>query len=200
MPPAEDMSTLLTAARRGDRHAAEELFPVLYRELRQAARGILRGWSPSHTMNSAALVNEAYLKLVGNAKLEVQDRHHFLALAAGAMRQIMVDYARARMTKKRGAGAPTVALDESRIAADRRSLEILSLDLALEALAQRSERLARLVELRFFAGLSSEDAAGVLEISKRTAMRDWRKARAFLSTQLRGDSASVVADAAELPQ
>lgn len=180
---------MLAAARRGDRTAVERLFPVVYAQLRRAASWELRRWRPGDTLNTTALVHEAYIKVLGRAQLEVQDRHHFYALAAKAMRQIVVDHARKRQAQKRGGDEAPITLHDSRHGADARAVEVLALDRALEALAIRSERLARLVELRFFGGFTFDETAEMLGLSRRTAHRDWRKARAFLYKELGGMSA-----------
>ncbi len=184
-----EIQEILAAARGGDDTAAERLFPLVYKQLRGTARRQLRRWRPGDSLNTTALVHEAYIKLLGRSKLEVQDRHHFFALAARAMRQIVVDHARGRSAQKRGGNDAPVTLHESKQGAETRVVEVLALDRALEALTRRSERLAKLVELRFFGGFTFEESAEVLGLSRRTAHRDWRKARAFLYNELGGESA-----------
>lgn len=185
----EEILEILAAAREGDEDAVERLFPLVYAQLRGTARGQLRRWRPGNSLNTTALVHEAYIKLVGRSQLEVKDRHHFFALAARAMRQIVVDHARSRQAKKRGGEWAPVTLRESQQGADGRGVEVLALDRALEALSRRSERLGKLVELRFFGGFTFEETAEVLGLSRRTAHRDWRKARAFLYSELGGELA-----------
>ena len=180
---------ILAAARRGDEDAIERLFPLVYAQLRRTASWELRKWQPGGTLNTTALVHEAYIKLVGNTQLELQDRNHFFALAARAMRQIVVDHARSSGAQKRGGEEKPLTLHESRLGSKGGPVDVLALNQALEALSSRSERLGKLVELRFFGGFTFEETADVLGLSRRTAHRDWRKARAFLYNELEGASA-----------
>ncbi len=182
----EEILEVLAAARRGDESAVERLFPVVYAQLRYTASRELRRWHPGLTLNTTALVHEAYIKLIGRSKLEVNDRNHFFALSARAMRQIVVDHVRNRRAKKRGGDEKPLSLHESRLGSDGRAVDVLALNRALEALAARSERLGKLVELRFFGGFTFEESADILGLSRRTAHRDWRKARAFLYSELGG--------------
>jgi RNA polymerase sigma factor (TIGR02999 family) len=180
--PPGDITQLLAAARLGDRAAVDRLFELVYDELRQIARRQLgRG---GETLRTTALVHEAYLKMAQGQGATPQDRTHFFATAARAMRQILVDHARRRQAQKRGAGVRPAFLDEERIGFGARQEEILAVDAALSRLELLDARLGRLVELRFYAGLSVEEAAATLEISPRTIKRDWRKARAFLYREL----------------
>ena len=179
MHPEVDVTELLSASSRGDREARERLFSLVYGELRALAHRQLRRAVPGETMNTTALVHEAYLKIArpgGTAR----DRGHFFAIAARAMRQILVDQARERTAQKRGGGQRLEVLHEEAVTLDARAGEIVALDGALERLAALDERLSHLVELRFFAGLSVEETAEVLSVSDRTVKRDWRKARTFL--------------------
>lgn len=178
----DSVTALLAAWRAGDRNAADRLMPLVYDELRRLARNRLAG--PDQTLQTTALVHEAYLKLAGHSQLAVQDRHHFFALAAKAMRQLVVDHARRRAATKRGGDAPTIALDDLQVAVANRAEEMLALDEALERLAALDETLTRIVEMRFFAGLSVEETADALDCSPRTVKREWRKARAFLYHEL----------------
>jgi RNA polymerase sigma factor (TIGR02999 family) len=178
----DTVTGLLAAWRAGDREAADRLMPLVYDELRRLARHRLAG--PDQTLQTTALVHEAYLKLAGHSQLAVQDRHHFFALAAKAMRQLVVDHARRRAAAKRGGAVRAIALDELQIPVDDRAEEMLALDKALERLAALDETLSRIVELRYFAGLSVEETADALDCSPRTVKRDWRKARAFLYHEL----------------
>jgi RNA polymerase sigma factor (TIGR02999 family) len=163
----------------------DRLLTLVYDELRAVARRQLRRWRPGQTLNTTALVHEAYLRLVDQAGASWQDRAHFLSVAGVAMRHILVDAARRRAAKKRGGEELRVPLDEvepgrSGPDANSQAVEILALDAALTSLAARNERLSRLVELRFFAGLTEEETAQTLGTSERTVRRDWLKARAFL--------------------
>jgi len=179
-----EVTHLLEAVRRGEDGAVNRLMPLLYGELRFLAHRQLRRQGRNPTLDSTALVHEAYLRLVNRDRADWRDRSHFLAVAALAMRHILVDRARRRAAAKRGQGAVRVTLDEGHRAADPRAVDLLAVDEALTALAARSERLARLVELRFFGGLTEEEISEVLELSRRTVRRDWRKARAFLYREL----------------
>ncbi len=163
----------------------DRLMTLVYDELRAVARRQLRRWSPGQTLDTTALVHEAYLRLVDQAGASWQDRNHFLSVAGVAMRHILVDAARRRTARKRGGEGVKIALDELRpslsgLDASGAAIEILALDEALTSLAARNERLSRLVELRFFAGLTEEETAQTLGTSERTVRRDWLKARAIL--------------------
>lgn len=181
----EGVTQLLLAYRDGDRDAFDRLVPMLYDDLRRIARRQLRR-SPGQTLDTTGLVHEAYLKLIDPAKVDWQDRGHFLAVSARAMRQVIIGYARKRSAGKRGGGERPVTLDEAQIAIDDQAERLLALDRALERLGGRDERLARVVECRFFAGLSEEETAQALGVSLRTAQRDWMRARAWLKEELRG--------------
>jgi RNA polymerase sigma factor (TIGR02999 family) len=169
----------------------DRLMTLVYDELRAVARRQLRRWRPGQTLDTTALVHETYLRLVDQAGASWQDRAHFLSVAGVAMRHILVDAARRRVAKKRGGEGLRITLDDLQpdqggTDASRRAVEILDLDEALTSLAVRNERLSRLVELRFFAGLTEEETAQTLGTSERTVRRDWLKARAFLFHALRG--------------
>jgi RNA polymerase sigma factor (TIGR02999 family) len=186
-----EVTQILAAARQGDGNAMDRLMTLVYDELRAVARRQLRRWRPGQTLDTTALVHEAYFRLVDQASASWQDRAHFLSVAGVAMRHILVDAARRRAAKKRGGEGPRITLDEMRLDlggpdASRQAVEILDLDEALTSLAARNERLSRLVELRFFAGLTEEETAQTLGTSERTVRRDWLKARAFLFHSLRG--------------
>ncbi len=189
MADSGDITQLLIAARDGERSAMDELFPLVYDELRGMAHGRLRRRQPGQTLNTTALVHEAYLKLIDQTRAQYNDRSHFLAVASVAMRHILVDYARRRTAGKRGGPERDVTLDDLQPGIIARAEEILAIHQALESLAELNERLARLVELRFFGGLSVAETAEVLEVSERTVKRDWRKARAFLYRTLSGPAA-----------
>ncbi len=162
----------------------DRLLPLAYDELRRMAHRQLRGERGDHTLDSTALVHEAYLKLSRLDHIEWRDRSHFLAAAAGAMRRVLVDYAVARKAEKRGGARQRVPLDEVIVLAGDRAEELLALDEALQRLAAESERAARIVEWRFFGGMSIEETAGVLEISPATVKREWTLARAWLNREL----------------
>ena len=182
-PDATTITGLLAAWRHGDRDAIDRLMPLVYEELRSLARRRFRD-GRDQTLQTTALVHEVYLKLADESQLQVQDRHHFFALAAKAMRQLTVDYARRRAATKRGGGVQLVSADDVELPAVERAGQIVELDAALERLAQLDEWLSRVVELRYFGGLSVEETAAVLGCSERTVKRDWRKARALLHAEL----------------
>lgn len=193
MPVEGEITALLTALRDGDRGALDRLFPLVYRELHDRAHRQLARHRPGETLSTTALVHEAYLKLTDSAHQSYQDRVHFFAVASRAMRQILVDYARRTTAAKRGGGHP-VSLDPDAIANPGRAEELLALDEALTQLEKLDGRLARIVELRFFGGLSVEETSDVLEISPRTVKRDWRKARAFLYQAIQGEDTGESAE------
>jgi RNA polymerase sigma factor (TIGR02999 family) len=175
-----EITRLLAELRGGDRSALDRLFPLVYRELHAAAHRQLVHARPGETLNTTALVHEAYLKLAGASRPDWNDRRHFFAVAARAMRQIVVDYARHLTAGKRGGGATVLDLDPAMLPAPERAAELVALDEALDELGGLNERLARVVELRFFAGLSVDETGEALELSPRTVKRDWEKARAYL--------------------
>ncbi len=175
-----EITRLLNEWRGGDRTAFDRLFPLIYDELRVLARRQLRRAGRDQTLNTTALLHEAYLKLVDQSRAVVQDRHHFFALAAKAMRHILVDGARRRSAMKRGGAADPLPLDDDAPAAAERGSEVVAVDEALARLEAADPRLGKIVELRFFGGLSVEETAETLDLSPRTVKRDWRKARAFL--------------------
>jgi RNA polymerase sigma factor (TIGR02999 family) len=190
-----DVTRLLVAVRTGDPGALDRLFTRVYEEMHALARQQLAGRAAGETLSSTVLVHEAYLKLVGAAHMDCRDRRHFFALAARAMRQIVVDWARRARTQKRGGALIHVVLDPACVE-NRESVpdaaELVELDAALTRLEGLSDRLARIVELRFFAGFSVEETGEVLELSPRTVKRDWRKARAFLFAALSAERSSRV--------
>lgn len=183
-PSENDITQLLIAWRDGDAEALEALMPLVYQELHRLAHRYLGRDRREHTLQTTALVNEAYLRLVKQQDLPWQDRVHFFAVAAQMMRRILVDYARARHVQKRGGGARHVALDEALEVSDARAAEVAALDEALESLAVFDARKSRLVELRFFGGLSIEETAEVLGVSPGTVMRDWTLAKAWLQREI----------------
>lgn len=184
---AGEITRLLQGWRSGDRKALDTLLPVVYKELRRLAHFQLRKERPDHTLQSAALVNEAYLRLVGLNAPQWEGRSHFFAIAAQQMRQILVDHARRHRAGKRGGGAGALFLDDSRLleqGSKGRDLDVVALDDALQALAQIDARKAQVVELRFFGGLNFEETAEVLKVSAVTVARDWSTARAWLHREM----------------
>ncbi len=169
----------------GDEEAWEELIPVVYEELRRIARRHLRRERPDHTLQSAALVNEAYLRLVRQEAPQWQNRAHFFGVAAQLMRHILVDHARNRLAAKRGAGAPRLALDERLVPIQKSEVDVVALDDALGKLSALDPQQGRLIELRFFGGLSIEETAVVLGVSPATVKREWAVARAWLLRELK---------------
>jgi RNA polymerase sigma factor (TIGR02999 family) len=182
--PSHDVTRLLDDLSAGKEHALDELLPLVYRELRRRAASYLRRERQNHTLQPTALVNEAFLKLVEQRNVRWQNRAHFFGIAAQAMRRILVDHARTHGRVKRGGASPQVTLDEAMIAAESRSIDLLALDEALERLSALDERQARVVELRFFGGMSVEETAEVLHISPATIKREWSMAKAWLHAQL----------------
>ncbi|HET6842989.1 MAG TPA: sigma-70 family RNA polymerase sigma factor [Candidatus Angelobacter sp.] len=183
----EEITCMLQRWGQGDEHALDSLTPLVYDDLRHIASYILKGERPGHTLQPTALVNEAYLKLAGAAKIQLQDRKHFFAVAARAMRQILVDYARSRGREKRGGAMAFLPLDEAlAMAPEQLSHDVLALDEALNRLAAKDPRKTRIVELRFFGGLSNEETAEILQISPNTVMRHWSMAKAWLRREMDG--------------
>lgn len=179
-----EITQLLIAIRAGDRASLDRLFTLVYAELKSDARWQLTDARGSRTLNTTALVHETYLKLAAAEAPDWADRRHFFAVAARAMRQVVVDRARSRMALKRGGDAVKLELDETQLAADEQAEQLLALEEGMRELEATNERLSRVVELRFYAGLSVEDAARALDVSERTIKRDWRIARAYLTKQL----------------
>ncbi len=185
-PGPGDATRWLREAAGGDPRAAERAFEAVYAELRARAAQALRGERTGHTLQPTSLVHEAYLRLVKSEGLEVRSRDQFLALAARAMRRVLVDHARARARLKRGGGRERVSLEAvSKPLEDPDAVDLPEVDAALEELGRLSERQVRVVELRFFAGLPAAEAARVLGVSEATVERDWRAARAWLAGRLR---------------
>ena len=179
-----EITALLAAWGNGDQAALDLLMPLVYDELRRMAHRYLGRERVGHTLQSAALVNEAYLKLLGERQMDWQNRAHFFAVAAHAMRQILVDYARTRNRDRRGGGAQRVSLVEALAVASEETAELVALDDALNGLAAFDERKSKVAELRFFGGLSVEETAEVLHVSSVTVMREWRLAKAWLYREL----------------
>jgi len=178
------VTALLRAWSGGDQTALERLAPLVHGELKRIARRYMARERRGHTLQPTALVNEAFLRLVEVEGVQWQDRAHFFALAAQMMRRILVNYALARNAGKRGGAAHLVTLDEAMIVSPERDSQILALDGALEALAQVDARKARVVELRFFAGLEVEETAAVLKVSPQTVLRDWKLAKTWLAREM----------------
>src|SRR5438034_2731282 len=179
------VTQLLAQWSRGDNAALAELTPLVYDELRRLAHHFMEGQRPDHTLQTTALVNEAYLRLADQTNPSWQNRAHFFAVAARAMRQIVVDYARSQQSQKRGGGLLRIELDEAAIVSPAESKEIVDLHEALERLATLDSRKAQVVELKYFGGLNYDEMAEVLKISSITVRRDWRFAKAWLYTELR---------------
>jgi RNA polymerase sigma factor (TIGR02999 family) len=175
---------LLGRLNAGETKAVDQLMPAVYEHLRKMADAQLRSERANHTLNSTALVHEAYLKLVDQNRVSWKDRAHFYAFAAHAMRRILINYARSRLAQKRGGGQAIATFDDQFFPRETRAEELVALDDALERLKQLNERHSKVVEYRFFAGLSQEEIAEVLDVSVPTVRRDWRLARAWLSREL----------------
>ena len=192
-PPAPDVTELLVAWCEGDQAALERLMPLVYPELHRLAHRYMRDERPNHLLQTTALVNEAYLRLIDVTRVRWQNRAHFLAVSARMMRRILVNAAKARDARKRGGTASHVAFDEEAVAAPERAVDVVALDDALTALAAIESRKAQVVELRFFGGLSVEETAHVLQVSAETVMRDWKVAKTWLFRELRsrGDEQAV---------
>ncbi|MGI8890900.1 MAG: sigma-70 family RNA polymerase sigma factor [Chthoniobacterales bacterium] len=178
--PRDQATRLLIDWSRGNHVAAERLMPLVYDELRLLARGYLQRERSDHTLQATGLVHEAYLRLVDQSRTTWQNRAHFFRVAAQAMRRILVEHARRHRAEKRGGGLQKVELDESLMPAPGRSVDLLALDDALNELAQMRPQQSQIVELRFFGGMTIEEAAEVLDVSPRTVKREWRMARAWL--------------------
>jgi len=184
MPQAHDVTQLLANWNQGDEAALQKLTPLVYEELRRLAHRYMQGQRPDHTLQTTALVNEAYLRLVDQSKPGFGNRSHFLAVAATAMRQILVNHAKAQQRQKRGGGANKIELEEVAVISPEQTQTVLDVDEALERLALLDSRKARVVELKYFGGLNQNEIADVLKISAVTVRRDWVFARAWLYTEL----------------
>lgn len=184
MPSSHDITALLGEWSGGNRFALEKLLPLVYAELRQIASRQLRRERVGHTLQPTALIHEVYLRLVDQRRVDWQNRAHFFGVAAQVMRRILVDHARRHDAGKRGSGVPRVAFEEALGAAAPSEVSVLALDLALSRLEQLDAGLAKIVELRAFAGLTIDEAAHVLAVSPSTVQRDWRAARAWLKREL----------------
>ncbi|MBX3289408.1 MAG: sigma-70 family RNA polymerase sigma factor [Acidobacteria bacterium] len=179
-----EITQLLLKWQKGDEHALADLIPLVYAELRKMAANFMRRQRPGHTLQTTALINEAYMRLVDSNRVNWQDRGHFFAVAAQLMRRILVDSARRRNSLKRGGDRVLITLDEKAELAVEKQTDMVKLDEALERLARLSVRQAKIVEMRYFAGLTEEQTAEVLGISSRTVRREWSLARAWLYREL----------------
>jgi RNA polymerase sigma-70 factor (ECF subfamily) len=191
---AQHVTQLLQDWSQGKDAALEELLPLVHQELRRLARRYMFGERPGHTLQATALVNEAYLRLVNSRQVNWQNRAHFFAISAQLMRRILVDYARARGYQKRGGGVPKVTLDEALMGPEEKGHDLVALDDALKTLAGVDPRKSKVIELRFFGGLSVEETAEVLKVSPDTVLRDWRLAKAWLTREM-GQSVATGNDA-----
>ncbi len=183
--PPPGITQLLLAWGHGDEAALGRMIPLVHRELQRIAHRCMGGERRGHSLQPTALVNEAYLRLVDVRQMSWQNRAHFLAMAARLMRRILVDHARSKGYDKRGGGAAKITFDEALVVLNEPGHDLLALDEALEALANVDERKSRMIELRFFGGLSVEETAAVLHVSPDTVKRDWRLAKAWLLRELR---------------
>jgi RNA polymerase sigma factor (TIGR02999 family) len=196
VPEPGEVTRLLQEWRRGDQAAFDELLPLVYNELRRIARGALRRERRGHVLQPTALVHEAFLRLVDQERARIRDRGHFLSVAAQAMRRILVDHERRRRAAKRGGGEEAISLAEAGGAVDAgQAVDVLALHRALEDLARIDERQARLVELRYFGGLTTVEAAEVLGVSRATLERDWTAARLWLRRRLSSPPAASAGSA-----
>lgn len=176
----QEVTQLLADWGRGDKSAFDKLFPLVHQELRRIAQRQMNHERPGHTLQATALVNEAYLKLAGNEGFEWRDRAHFYAVCAQVMRHVLIDHARAHARDKRGGGAVQVSLNDAIALGEQRAEELVALDEALRSLEHLDPQKGRIVEMRYFGGLSIEETAEVLDISPRTVRREWRRAKAWL--------------------
>ena len=183
--PVPEVTCLLKAWGQGDQGALDRLIPLVHQELRRLAHRYMAGERSGHTLQTTALVNEAYLRLVDCARVRWQDRAHFFAVSASLMRRVLVDFARSRGYRKRGAGARPVTLDENLALGPPQSPDLVALDDAMEALAAVDPRKSKVVELKFFGGLTVEEIAEVLRVSPQTVLRDWKLAKSWLLREMK---------------
>lgn len=183
-PSPNEVTQLLLAWGQGDASALERLMPVVYDELKRLAHRHMGGEREHHVLQTTALVNEAYLRLIDSSRVQWQNRAHFFAVSSQLMRRVLVDLARARDREKRGGGRMQVSLNESVVGADERRADLIALDDALNALAATDERASRVVEMRFFGGLENHEVAEAIGVSPETVKRDWRWARAWLLKEM----------------
>src|SRR2546429_9460655 len=184
MSEAHSVTQLLEQWNHGDREALDKLMPLIYEELRKMAKRYMSQQNPGHTLQTTALIHEAYLRMVKQKEKHFENRAHFFGVAVQAMRHILVGYARARHTAKRGIGARPISLEEAALVTQERAAELVAFDDALKELEKLSKRQSRVVELRYFGGLSVEETATVLEVSPDTVMRDWNMAKTWLHRAL----------------
>jgi RNA polymerase sigma factor (TIGR02999 family) len=187
---SHEVTQLLLALSEGDKTALDRLMPLVYIELRRLAKHHMRRERAGHTLQTTALIHEAYLRLVDADQVRLENRRHFFGAAARLMRQVLVDLARERGSRKRGGAAPQVSLDEALVVSPERDTSLLALDEALKALSEIDARKGQVVELRFFGGFSVEETAGALHVSVETVHRDWRLAKSWLLRKLRGEDSS----------
>jgi RNA polymerase sigma factor (TIGR02999 family) len=181
---SHEVTQLLMAWNDGDQSALERLIPLVHAELHRIARRYMRNERAGHTLQTSALINEAYLRLIDAQQVHWQNRAHFFGIAAQLMRRVLVDFARSRGYKKRGGGALQVSLDETMVITKERGEDLVALDEALSALSELDERKGRVVEMRFFGGLSEKEIAEALAVSQETVRRDWRLAKSWLRRRL----------------
>ncbi|HSL55848.1 MAG TPA: sigma-70 family RNA polymerase sigma factor [Pyrinomonadaceae bacterium] len=190
IPPQHEITQLLAEWRDGNQSALDQLYPLVYDELHRLARRYMSRERKGHTLQTTALINEAYVRLVDQRNVAWANRSHFFAISAQIMRRILIDHARRHQYAKRGGGAQQVSLEEAAIVVPDQSEELLRLDEALKSLAEMDPRRSQVVELRYFGGLNNEEIADVLHISENTVTRDWNMARAWLYQQLTGSGAN----------
>ena len=186
-----ELTGLLLAWNGGDSDALDRLTPLVYRELHRVARRQMAGERPGHTLGPTALVNEVYVRLIDRGRVQWRDRAHFRGICARLMRQILVDFARARLRSKRGGGQVAAPLDEEMVAAETRSAEVVAVHEALDRFRTEHPRKSQVVELRYFGGLSVDETAEVLEVSPFTVIRDWNLAKAWLHREISGQGHEV---------
>jgi len=184
-PSAHSVTQLLLAWRQGDPAALDQLIPHVYQKLRRLARRYMAGQRPDHTLQATGLINEAYVRLIDCQQVNWQDRAHFFGVSAQIMRRVLVDFARSKRYQKRGGGARKTSLDEGLILSPERGRDVVALDDALQVFASSFPRQSKVVELRFFGGLSVEETAEVLHVSAITVMRDWQFAKSWLARELK---------------
>jgi RNA polymerase sigma factor (TIGR02999 family) len=187
----EDVTLLLSELQNGNQEAASKLMPLIYNELRRLAKGYMRRERAEHTLQATALVHEAYLKLVKQPSVNWKGRSHFFGIAAHLMRQILIDHARGHLRERRGGAYEVVSFDEALVFSPGQSAELVRVDEALERLAKLDQRQSKIVELRFFGGLSVEQAAEFLGVSPKTVKRDWSVAKAWLHGELRHPDGNI---------